>query len=465
MLNLVLSDLRHSWRVWIGAFVLLAVVATMIAWMAALAAVGFSNIDLGSMDLDMKKMAATGVAPPSLIAAGLASAMTTTGLFLLIVVTITVAGVGALVIDQRRRILALWQLGGIGDGQLATVLLAQMAILAIAASLVGLAVGASSARAVAAYVADNGLIVPQMSLHAMPIGLIVGGFIAVGVSLFGMLAAIWRVRRIRAIEALHPVDGQDARMTVLRWLGFAAAMALALLCAIGTATSDARSSDNVALLLMLMLCVAMHLGGPALIPRWVAAWTRRVPNAHAPTWWLARCALAASSARLVGSVVPVAIGVVLVVGLMSLESSRAAAGLAAGGRTSPFSLIAVIGLPLTVSMVGAAVMVFMTSQQRDREIALGALAGATPGQQLLQAVFESAIVVVSGVVLGLIGVAMALACYQPGLMAAHGRGGFVIALDALAWVTLLAAAANLTACVVPAFIAQRRAPTRLLAAD
>ncbi|MET4728695.1 hypothetical protein ABIE09_002506 [Lysobacter enzymogenes] len=459
MLRLALADLRRSLRVWSGAFVLLAVAATMIVWMSALAAIGYANIDLAAFAAELERSDSGGA---NVAAAGLASAMTTTGLILLLVVAATVAAVGALVVDQQRRTLALWQLAGMSDGQLAAVLLAQMSVLAMLAALLGLALAGASLPAVIAYAMHNGLVSPAMSQRAVPLGAAAGAVVSVGIFLLGTFAACWRLSRIRAIEALHPVDPEPPRISALRWLWLAGAVALTAMCAILTALSR-QGGESGALLLMLLLWMSLHAAGPALVPRLVRAWTRRVPWADAPSWLLARCALDASRARLTGSVLPVAVAVILVVGLMSLQSSAAASAGAPRTGISAFSLIAVVGLPMAVSVVGAAVMAFMSSLRRDREVALSALAGATPRQQLQQAVFESAIVVVSGVGLGLACVAFALACYQPALIAAHGRTGFAIDTGALAWVVALVAAANLTACVVPVLLAQRRAPTGLLA--
>lgn len=460
MLRLALADLRRSWRVWGGASVLLVAAATMIVWMAALAAIGFGNLDVEAFADEVRRGHSRGA---NLAAAGLASAMVSTGLILLLVVAATVAAVGALVVDQQRRTLALWQLAGMSDGQLAAVLLAQMTVLASLAAALGLALAALSLPAVIAYATRNGLVWPQMSLSAAPWGAAAGAALSVGVFLAGTFAACWRLHRIRAIEALHPVDPEPARVSVLRWLWLGCAAAATALCAVATAMSK-QGGANGALLLMLLLWMSLQAAGPALLPRLVRAWTRRVPWADAPAWLLARCALDASRARLAGSVLPVAVAVILLTGLMSLQASAAAAAGAAarGPGVTAFSLIAVVGLPMAVSLVGAAVMAFMSSLRRDREVALSALAGATPGQQVLQAVFESAIVVVSGVALGLACVAFALACYQPSLVAAYGRGGFAIATDALAWVVALVVALNLSACVLPVLMAQRRPPTRLL---
>jgi ABC-type antimicrobial peptide transport system permease subunit len=106
----------------------------------------------------------------------------------------------------------------------------------------------------------------------------------------------------------------------------------------------------------------------------------------------------------------------------------------------------------------------MAGQQREKEIALGALAGATPRQQLLQAVFEALIVVVTGVVAGMVGVLIDVAALQGWLVKTVGSGGFAISWPALGIIAGFVLVVNLTATILPTAIAQRGANLRLVAA-
>ena len=160
---------------------------------------------------------------------------------------------------------------------------------------------------------------------------------------------------------------------------------------------------------------------------------------------------------------PVAIAFILIVGLYSSIDTVVTA---AGAKVSftLFSAIALIGLPLLVSLTAAAVMVFMTGQQREREIALSALAGATPAQQVLQATFEAVMVVVTGALIGLFCVLATLAALQPSIIAASGAP-----LVRIAWVPMLlilgfVLVINLTATLIPTLASQRKNGARVLVA-
>ena len=467
MVRIVLADLRYSWRVWIGALLLLTVTQALSAWIGAFALIGLANIDLARVPVEL---ATKHPDPAVLTPVGLASATITCGLILAIVMIGTVRGVATLVVSQRRRLLALWQLSGMTDRQSARILNLQFVALGLAGTVFGLAIGAATIGGVTRYVAGGGLILPTMSTAVTPLGMLLGIGFGLAIVLAGSAGAGREIRSVRPIEAIQGAGASDLRMTPVRWIVACGLLALSVVLSVSTATGRSFAEASTPLLLASLFFVfAVSAAGPLAIMGFLRAWTALVPRGRSVSWFLARSALQAASSRVVASVVPVAVSVVLIVGLYSFTDSTNAAVLAAGRRDSAgdlelFGVIALVGLPIIVSVVGAGVLVFMAGQQREKEIALGALAGATPRRQLLQAVFEAVIVVVTGVVTGMMGVLLGLAALQGPFHAALGVGGFAISWPAFGLIAGLVLVVNLLATIVPTAVAQGSANLRLVAA-
>ncbi|MCU1422004.1 MAG: hypothetical protein JWN36_1655 [Microbacteriaceae bacterium] len=467
MIRIVLADLRHSWRIWIGALILLAVIQTLSTWIGAMALIGVTDIGWAHIGADL---AAKHPDPVALTPLGLASATISCGLILAIVMIGTVRGVATLVVSQRRRLLALWQLSGMTDAQSGRILNLQFVALGLVATVFGLVIGAATIGGVIGYVGDGGLIVPGMSTAATPLGMLLGIVVGLVVIFAGAAGAGREIRSVRPIEAIQGAGTSDLRMTPLRWIVACALLALAVfLYVITAAGSDYANAGTLLLIGSLLFAFAVAAAGPLTVMGFLRAWSALVPRGRSVSWFLARSALQAASARVVASVVPVAVSVVLIVGLYSINDSTNAA-VAAAGRAGAgddpglFSVIALVGLPIIVSVVGAGVLVFMAGLQREKEIALGALAGATPRQQILQAVFEAVIVVVTGVVTGMVGVLLGLAALQGPFHAALGVGGLAISWGPFGLIAGMVLVVNLLATIVPTAVAQGTANLRLVAA-
>ncbi|WP_435746668.1 FtsX-like permease family protein [Microbacterium sp. PMB16] len=446
---MVLSDLRHSWRIWVGALLLIALTQLIAGWMGAIMAHGFSNQDVpATRDL----------------AKALSSAAGTCGFILALTIIGSIRSITSLVVYQRRRLLALWQLAGMTDRQVSGIVTLQLLTIGVIASVIGGLLGLASIGGVIDYVAANGLSTPQMTRESLPAGVLWGlgaGLLTVVVSA-RMLNR--EIRKVQALDALRAVGFRDQRMTVGRWITTALILAaVGGLVALILQAKKPTSSFGLLIFVMLLLLAAVSAAGPIVVIPVMRAWTALVPPARSACWLLARRTLLTSTARAISSVVPVAIAFILVVGLYSCVETVAAVHNAQGSFPL-FAMILLIGLPLLVSLSAAAVMVFMTGQQREREIALSALAGATPAQQFLQAIFEAVIVVVTGALIGLVCVLATIAALQPSIISA--TGGPIVRISWVPMIHILAfvLATNLIATLLPTFASQRKNSARILVA-
>jgi putative ABC transport system permease protein len=479
MIRIVLADLRHSWRIWIGALVLLTVVQVLSSWIGALTLIGALNANLSEVvslsattggNADAPVHSSTDGVSVGLLATGLVSAIGICGIILAVVMIMTIRSVATLIVTQRRRLLALWQLSGMTDRQSGRILNLQFVALGVVASVLGAAIAAPLLGGVLHYIGSNGLFSDRMSISSIPVGIAVGLGFGLLIMLAGSAGAGREIRSVRPIEAIQGAGSSDLRMTRGRWIWSVLLFALAAGAYSGTFGSTKQSDVfSSALIGSLLLVSAFSVAGPLTFMAFLRGWTSLVPRRVSVSWFLARSALRAASTRFVASVVPIAVSTVLLTGMYSLSASLAAAFAATGKSpaddgNSLFGTIVVIGLPVIVSITGAAVLVFMAGQQREKEIALGALAGATPRQQLLQAVFEAIIVVVTGVVAGMVGVLIGVAALQGWLVRTLGEGGFAISWPALGLITGFVLVVNLTATILPTAIAQRGANLRLVAA-
>ena len=449
MRRLVFSDLRHSWRIWLGALLLITLTQLIAAWMGAIAAHGISNQD-DPTTADL--------------AEGLTAAAGTCGFILVLAIISSIRSVTSLVVYQRRRLVALWQLAGMTDRQVSGIVTLQLVAVGLAASVLGGLLAAASIGGVIDYIAENGLSSPEMTRSALPAGLLWGlgaGMLTVVISARLLNREI---RSVQALDALRAVGVRDQRMTVGRWIVAALTLAAAgALVALIVQAKRPSESFGFLVFVMLLLLASVSAAGPIVVIPVMRAWTSLVSPARSASWMLARRTMITSTSRAVSSVVPVAIAFILVVGLSSATETVAAA-LGAEVVFSIFAVVVLIGLPLLVSLAAAAVMVFMTGQQREREIALSALAGATPTQQFLQAIFEAVIVVVTGALIGLVCVFATLAALQPSIISVTGGPIVRLAWVPMACILAFVLTTNLIAVLIPTFASQRRNSARILVA-
>lgn len=442
-----MADLRHSLRIWVGALLVLAVVQISAMSVTGLLMVGALNGPLFMMDDATRPAfhAADGTPIPpetvSILGAAAISAMSTAFIVLAVVGSITIRNVVNAIVYQRRRVLALWQLAGMTDRQMLRVLRAQVALLSTGAFLIA----APSAALLVPLNLDimrgaQLLYTPPMTTDGIYLGYAIG---AAAIALICVLAVRGVSTELRAISPLEAIRSEGVRelpMTLPRWTGM---IVLGTLSIAGFTAAYASGEPSGAMSLALIAGVlgiaTVNTGGPLLLVGAVRALTRLVPEHLSASWFLARKTLIASTARTVATTGSITTAVFLFSSLFTQGT---------GSDSQNAGFIILIGFPLAVSVTGSVVMVFMAGQQREKEIHLAELAGATPSQQRRQALFEGVIVVVTGGAIG-----FALSTVLVGVSTAHGMGNFSPPWRDFAIISGILLVLNVIATVVPTMIA------------
>ena len=120
-------------------------------------------------------------------------------------------------------------------------------------------------------------------------------------------------------------------------------------------------------------------------------------------------------------------------------------------------------LPLLISMSSGVGSLIMMSKQRDAELALSGIVGATPAQRIAMPILEAVIITITGAILGVMMAAIALGFLAIGFPAA----GFIFAYSPnyLIFAMTLAVALLITvsATVLPTLRGLRMPESRMIA--
>lgn len=452
MRDLVVADLRHSIRIWAGSLLVLAITQLCAMWTTGLLFVGITNVWMSvASDLPPLVGSSGETVPPEIapfVPSGIISAASFTFVIVTVVASITVRNTVNAIVYQRRRVMALWQLAGMTDRQMLGILRAQVALL----SLVAVVIAAAAALLTTGWILDllratDLLFTPPMTTSGVFIGYGVGAAAGILICVIAVRGASKELKSISPLEAIRSEGVRELSMTRGRWVATVIWAGIAIAFAITTLNTPTLSgAGNSSLFTGMFALVAFVVGGPVLVVGLIRGWTRLVQEHVSASWFLARSMLLAATARSVATVSSIAIAVFLFTALFSQQT-------AGGGEGDVAGFVLLVGFPLTISVTGSVVLVFMAGQQREREIHLAELAGATPSQQKRQAVFEAVIVVVTGSGVGLFLSAVMVAVLQPAIIATTGSATFAISWLHFAGITLTLLALNIVATVVPTMIA------------
>ena len=389
-LRMAMADLRDSWS---------ACAAVSFTFLVTSTAVGLSALVLNSATVS------TGVDEeylPILLFEGY-----TNIIFCSLVALLVVSSSTRLVVASRRGAIARLLLAGAGPSQVIRMLVVQIGVVALACSVLGNLVAVASQKAVLEIIAtDRGFGAPESVVS--PSVLLASSLYCAVVAMLGGVREARRATMIPPVEALRASNGADTSSPtrssrLLRWGGFATCCVLivaaivvfqAVAPELGVDGFDVLFQISVVSLVLVLLAFSLVAGfiiGPI-----TRVWTRIVPL-RGPSWHLARHMVSARADRLKESVVPVMISVGLVLGMMSMVESINATfvvndfGYQLDGA-SIISLFGIFGLSLAIALAGSVGNLVMMTRQRDAELALDSVVGATPRQQVLLPALEATIV-------------------------------------------------------------------------
>lgn len=168
---------------------------------------------------------------------------------------------------------------------------------------------------------------------------------------------------------------------------------------------------------------------------------------------LARAGVIAKGERLARTVTPTMFTVGILVGMgaivASIQGYLASIGRPPLGQSDAVAVFLMIGVVLLISTAGGVSVVLMMSRQREAELALVGVTGATRDQQVLIVVLEGLIITVTATLLGCILSGVGLGVYTSIMGAAGKAGPPVIPWDVLGAVALVFAAINVAATTLP----------------
>lgn len=452
MHRLQLAELRDSWTTWLG--VSLGFITTNFALvLSALTLVAGSRaVQKGHLDpLDSTAFVIT---PAQNL------------LFCAVVGMVVIGTATNLALSARRGALARLALNGATPLQIVGTVMVQLVTVSLASSLIGSLLALLALRPALGFLAfervqaGTPMPAPEPVYSIWPFLLTALG--AVAIAVLGGLRQAVRGSLTAPVEALreHSADGQTLRMTIGRIIGTVlTALVLAAAYAsitVFTAEPDSETVSNLIMLSMsvlIVMAVFLALLAPVLIGPLTRAWVRLLPLPFA-SWQMARRTVTSRARRLTRSVVPVMMTIGLLLGMLGIWGSLESTLIANGydieiTATGPASLLVFLGLPLLISLAGGVGSLIMMSRQRDAELALLGIVGATPGQRVLVPLLEAVIITVTATLLGLIMAAGALAVLTVGLPAAGMTYAFVPPMAMFAVTVIATMVITISATVIP----------------
>lgn len=406
-----LAELRDSWSAWLG--VSLAFIAVNLSFVnsALVLASGWAAVDAGLI--------------PRTDSADFTLVPISNFVFSGIVGLTVVATSTAMVVDSRRGSLARLSLAGAAPRQVVSSVMVQLVAVSLLCAVVADVVAVATLQPYLAFLTtgtDSGEALTQPPPVFNLSWMLMANAGVVLVALVGGLGQARRAAAIAPVEALRQAAAAPPpRMTVLRWLTVVVCslVLVGLFAMIGPFAQN-RNSETVSMLMqfsliaLVMFIVVVAVLAPVLIGPLTRAWTALVP-VRAATWQLARKNVSVRGARFSRSVIPIIFTVGLMLGLLSLGPTIYATTTASGLETVSLdkaglgAFLSLLGPALAIALCGGIGNLFMMSKQRDAELALLGITGATPTQRRLLPVLEAIVLTGTAAVLGVAALGVMLA--------------------------------------------------------
>ena len=441
MMRLVFSDLRDHAATWIGAFAVAMACGYIGGWAVSISATtaSYPNTE--------------GFAMPMVLFSAFAAIA-------------VIASASNLTVSAQQRSYALWQLANVGPRMVGAVVLVQLATVGVLGAMAGTLIEAATFEPLFPLVFS--------SPYYQPIDHVVCD---VG---FRLMPAVWLgVAALFALGGLKGARnaGKTSPMVVLRRQEPArkglTGMRIALFAVLAFATWQFASSLfgvdldalSYSVFLPLLMVATIVPVAPAVFSTLLAAWTSLVPQKRWNAWYLARHTARHGLAASTSVETPIVVGFGLVAGIFSLGTMLEAyirqQGLSDYSATLDWtSAVLLLGGPVLLCAVGAAVSVVMTSRSRTRDVALLVASGARPRTLLAAAVCEAFIHATTATLVGAFVVTasnavVACAVGMPLFDNLDFKGGFAVSLAGFALV--------LVATLVPTVAALGREAAAVLA--
>lgn len=445
MIRLVFADLRDHAAAWIGAFAVALACGCIGGWAASLMC--------------------TADAYTGALRKGLQNAGSMMLVFSLVAAVAVLASAANLTVSSQRRSYALWQLANVRSRLVSAVVLAQLAVVAVLGAVCGTSLASATFIPLFPVVfearAEYAQVIPCVNASLMPMV-----WLAVaGVFLAGGLRGALSAGKTPPLLALREPEWERRGMTWMRTLLFAGLAFCTCWIVSIMLESEPDAVMDFALYLPVFVVATLAPLAPVIFSVVLGAWTALVPQTRFDAWYVARRAARFGLSASTSVETPIMVGFGLVAGIFSIVNVWAGLALRQGvGDISGYSLdsttaILLLGGPVALCAVGAAVSVVMSSRSRIRDVALLTASGARPSTLVAAAVCEAFIHVVTATLVGAASVvaSTAIVAYSVGMPLLGGLAfgeGLIVSLAGFALV--------LASTLIPTCAALRRETVAVL---
>ncbi|MGA4670979.1 FtsX-like permease family protein [Propionibacteriaceae bacterium Y1923] len=469
MLKIQRAELRNSWTNWLGVSIVFLTLSLVFVFSSLTIVSGFTAVANGEMALEQS------------------------GEFTLVPITNFVLGgiVGlgvvsssvGLVVDSRRGALARLSLAGATPRQVAGTVMGQLAAVTIACALVAdviclIGLGAGLELLAAARTEPDMLVVAPTPIRDLG-AVLLTNVLTVGFALLAGWGQARKASRIPPVEALRQAESATSKpRVVLPVLGAVAAVVATLaafaMIPVLAQYRDKETASNVmqlAIAVLLTSTLAMSAVAHLYVGPLARFWTGLIPVRSA-TWQIARRNVSRRGTRFARSVTPVMFTVALLLGMTVIMPTIAATTAKAGleiqlSAAGLGPVLTMVGPMLAIALAGGVGSLLMMSKQRDAELALTGVLGATPSQRRVLPILEAVIIAGTALFPALVAVGVEIAYFWFGLPAAgydpvvsvpwaYFVGSFLVAL-------LITVAATLLPTLPALRLPERRVLARLAA--
>ncbi|MDF1487175.1 FtsX-like permease family protein [Tessaracoccus caeni] len=465
MLRLQRAELRDSWTAWLGvslAFIVInaSLTITMITYWTGHVAIRDGRLEyLQSAYYTITQMLV--------------------GLCILFVAIPVIHSATGLVVESRRGSLARLALAGATPGQVSATITVQLAVVSLACGLIGAVIGVLSIDGWFAFTTYGNR---DETMFEVVDPVVEAGPILATCLACMLVAVVAGARQARAASLIPPVEALRLAQAAPRKVrlgagGWVKLILLGLLIAASFVSVpiqlEHRYKETISNLMILgflqifFWSALLAVVAPVLVRPVTRWWTRLIPS-MSPAWQLARSTVSARADRLYKSVVPVMFTFAIGVGSMVLGDSGIGAMVAYLGDATikvPTwdSHLYLFGLPLLIAFMSGVGVLIMMSKQRDAELALVAIVGATPAQRVAVPAFEALIITTTGLLLSLIAVMPSLIFQAYSLRAAELGWSLVLSWPLILGVFAGGFLLTLLSTVLPTLPALRKSEPRVIA--
>lgn len=382
MIRLVFSDLRDNCAIWVGAFIIAVVCGYIGGWAASIEATSATYENLRSFSIAVIAFSSLAALP-------------------------VLASASNLTVSAQRRSYALWQLANVKPRFVSFVVLIQLAVVAVLGAACGTLLEALTFAPFFPWVFSSydppANVQIKLGENLMP----VVWFVVAAIFIVGGMKGAVSAGKTPPLTVLREPEPKRIKMSVLRVLLFIGLAVLTCALAISMEGSEPGTGLEFSLYMPILVTATVTPLAPLLCSALMKAWTSLVPRTRWNAWFLARRTASYGLSTSTSVETPVIVGFGLIAGVFSLSAVMGSyvqeRNMSGYSTTLDWtSSVLLLGGPVLLCAVGAAVSVIMSSRSRSRDVSLLIANGAQSRTLVAAAACEALIHVVTATMIGMV---------------------------------------------------------------